>query len=153
MSLHEAVREFVVARIESGAERRLTAPGLTDAFMRDRVDLGAWVAVPDDQLAAQYIGLTQVVREKLRLIVPDRPEPRDEPDQMPLIPENKLLNEYYSVKGEGDDEHYVRRSDLSEDEMRQITKRFRALSVHYNRHAKALEADWHRTHQPELVEQ
>jgi hypothetical protein len=125
-SLHDAVRAFVTARIDAATETRLTATGLADAFTRARIERGAWVVVPEEQRVGQYIGLTQVVREQLRLLVPERPE-------------SDLLKAYYLVRGEGGEEYCVLRTELTKGEMRQIVTRLRALSVHYDRHALALE--------------
>ena len=143
MSLHEDLRQFVLDRVAS-AEPRLTSVSVTDAYIRRQEASGAWFVVHNDQRVAEYGGVQQIVRAHLRDIMPENPE--SEKEQLEILPETKLLRERYSVKDEGGGEYYVERSALTEDEMEQIATRFEKLSARYYRHAKALRADWHRTH-------
>lgn len=147
MSLQEEVREYAVGMLESD-ELRVTSESVSDGFIRSKIESGEWMDVGPTQRSAEYGGVIQIVRPLLRTLVPEDPQPDDSQLAMEL-PEDKLLQNRYSVRGEGNDNYYVKREEMTEDEMMQVTNRFRKLSVHYDRHAKALESWWHREHTPE----
>jgi hypothetical protein len=83
-SLRDAVGAFVRAQVAAATETRLTAPGLGGAFTRAQLECGAWVPLPAEQSLAQLIGLTEVIREQLRVLVPEHPKPGGEPDTVRL---------------------------------------------------------------------
>lgn len=139
-SFERDVQIFVLEKLRACQSVTLTCPSLTTQFLDEHVDiygpLGRWNA-------AAYIGVAQTIRPILRKAF------GDEPDDVQLsldLPEEKLLQDRYSVPGAGGDGEpaYVPRHMLTKEQMESVVLRHRALSRHHARHADALESWWYR---------
>ena len=144
MDIYSKVAAFCEPII-SDANAIFTAASLTTAFIDAHVG-NEWPSIPDDMKQALFVGVQQIVRPIARR---SGSEDIDHQQMTMDLPEEKLLQERYSVPGERDAEgnivfSYVPRHRLTEGDVRAIVARDRKISRLYARRADALESWFYR---------